>query len=112
MRITPHIVDDDDNTISLGSRSPESLPLDRSLLVISRPPLEILPDETVSPIISSISSPITTVAKPTPDNGNKKHMVLETQMKRIFEGDDSWEDVDTANGYKVHDFGLPSIEIR
>ena len=80
-------------------------------MVISRPPPEILQDEKVSPIISSISCPITTVTKPNQDNGNKEDISLQTQMKRFFEGDDSWEDVGTANVYKPDELGFLSIEV-
>ena len=111
MRIAPHIVDDD-NTTSVCSGSPGSPHLDKSLVVISRPPLEIHPDERASPIISSTSSPITTVIKPTPENGNQEDMPLQTQMKRFFEGDDSWEDVDAVDVYKAGHFGFTSIEVH
>jgi hypothetical protein len=104
MRITPYI-NDDEYKISMTPRSAELPPLDKSFEVISRP-LEILQDEKASPIISSISSPITTVAKPNQDNGNKEDTSLQTQMKSFFEGDDSWEDVGTLNVHKSDGFGF------
>lgn len=111
MQIAPHIVDDDDTTsVYLGS--PRLPPPDKSLVVISRPPLEIHLDERASPIISSTSSPITRVIKPTPENGNQEDMALQTQMKRFFEGDESWEDVDVVDVYKAGHFGFPSIEVH
>ena len=103
MRITPHVINDND-IVSIGSKSPELKSSDQSLMVISCPPLETFPD---SPIISSILSPISTITKSKSEAVQKQDPIaLQSQMRRFFEGDDSWEDVEKLDVCKFNEYGI------
>lgn len=104
MRVTSCVADDDD-TISMGKSSVQGY--DQTLMVISRPPLEILPDiHDTSPIVSAIlPSPNAPIQKTSSEviNTEVGMSTLQKKMIQFFEGDDAWEDSDGLKNWNADD---------
>ena len=109
MRIKNVSWDDDDATVSVDFKSFIG-DNEQSLMVVSRPQLEI-PDDTVPSPATPPTIPnslMSNFEKPVSEKHTSDLVVdtFQNQMMQFFEGDDGWEDLDRLSSRDTNNNGI------